>query len=104
MLPRVLLIFVFLVLIVLAAKRGMSPSREIVQQVPGYPTPVALKKMNSVSDEEFLRNLPSAGDYAFSFDSEKVLHEVKPKPVTVGKRKIKLVKRTFITKTKFVKR
>ena len=104
MLPRVLLIFVFLVLIVLAVKRGVSPSREIVQQVPGYPAPVALEKMNSVSDEEFLRNLPSASDYAFSFDSEKAFNEVKAKPVTVAKRKVKLVKRPFITKTKFVKR
>jgi hypothetical protein len=104
MLPRVILIFVFLGLIALAVKRGMSPSREIVQQVPGYPAPVAMKKMNLVSDEEFLQNLPSADDYAFSFDSEKVFDEVKAKPVKLTKRKIKLAKRTFATKTKFVKR
>jgi hypothetical protein len=104
MLPRVILIFVFLVLIVLAVKRGMSPSREIVQQVPGYPAPVAIKKMKPVSDKEFLKNLPSAADYAFSFDSERVLEEVKAKPVKMVQRKIKLAKRAVAAKTKFVKR
>jgi len=100
MLPRVILIFVFLVLIVLAVKKGMNPAREIVEQVPGYPAPIALKKVNSISDEEFLKSLPSADDYSFSMNASNSVEEVKEKPVKVAKRKIKVTKRTVATKTK----
>ncbi|NBX76519.1 MAG: hypothetical protein EBQ92_08185 [Proteobacteria bacterium] len=104
MLPRVILIFVFLVLIILAVKKGQNPHNEIVESVPGYPAPVALKKAEPVSDDEFIKNLPSAADYAFSFDSEKPIDEVKAKPAKLAKRKMKLAKRTFSAKAKVVKR
>lgn len=99
MLPRVILIFVFLALIVLAVRKGFSPTREIVQAVPGYPAPVALKKFEPVSDDDFLKNLPLAADYAFSMNVE---DESKPKPVQ--KKKVKAAKRAVAAKSKSMKR
>ncbi|MFM8269456.1 MAG: hypothetical protein ACKN9V_04635 [Pseudomonadota bacterium] len=107
MLPRLILIFVFLTLIVLAVKKGFSPTGEIIERVPGYPEPVALKKMEPVSEEEFLNNLPSASDYAFSMNPvEAPKEELKIKPI-VRKNKLvknKTAKRTVAAKLKIVKR
>lgn len=99
MLPRLVLIFVFLVLIALAVKKGLSPTGEIVERVSGYPAPVALKKAESVSDEEFLKNLPSAADYALASNSPEQPAETKAEVQPV-KRKFKIAKRTVATKMK----
>ncbi|NBT59129.1 hypothetical protein EBT16_10135 [bacterium] len=85
MLPRLVLIFVFFVLIVLAVKKGLAPKEEVIQRVPGYPAPVALKKFVPLSNEEFLKNLPSAADYALSMSaSPEVRSEKKPAKRTVA--------------------
>lgn len=61
--PRLVLIFVLLALIGLALKKGLTSPSHFPQRVPGYPEPVALKKIVPSSDEEFLANLPSAREY-----------------------------------------
>lgn len=102
MLPRLLLIFVFFVLIILAVKKGLSPQKEVIHRVPGYPAPVALKKADSISNEEFLKSLPLASDYAFSMapiDTKIPVIKVKSE-----KRKMKITKRTVATKMKLRKR
>lgn len=105
MLPRLILFFVFFALIVLAVKKGLGPREEMIERVPGYPEPVAIKKYVPESDADFLKNLPSALDYVSSFN----IPEIQPQPISkpslsVVKRKVKSAKRSVATKNKFMKR
>ena len=105
MLPRLIFIFAFVSLLVLALKKGLHQENVQIQPVPGYPSPVALKTVESISDEEFLKNI-SALEYAKAFSPEKTNAEVMgPEPhkavtpVLVAKK----AKRSVATKIKFKK-
>ncbi len=105
MLPRLILLFVFFALIVLAVKKGFGPREEAIQRIPGYPEPVALKKYVPQSDSEYLKNLPSALDYAYSFKVSERQDQRAPKPSYFpAKRKTKITKRSVAAKIKLVKR
>ena len=107
MLARLIFIFSLVTLIFLAVKKGFSPSEEVFQRAPGYPEPVALNQVKTVSDAEYLASLPSAKDYALAFSEP--LQEIIPKQEITPKKLVK-PKRTVATKNKiqlkkrFVKR
>lgn len=98
MLARLILVFILVSLVVLAVKKSLNPAEEVIQRVPGYPEPVALIKKAPVTDEEFMKNLPSAKDYAFSFSAPEREMMGPPQPQKVEKKKF--AKRSVATKSK----
>ena len=105
MLARMILAFIFLSLVALAVKKGLSPNEEVIHRVPGYPEPVALMKTAPISDEDFLKTLPSAKDYALTVAAPE--REVMGPPMPKLTQIKKLAKRSVATKSKksrFVKR
>jgi len=107
MLPRLILLFVFFALIILAVKKGFGPQEETIQRVPGYPEPIALKKFVPESDAQYLKNRPSAADYAYSFSprafEKEALPSAKKSKALVVRLRGKSAKRSVATKIRLMK-
>jgi len=103
MISRLVFVFFFFALVVLAVKKTFSSEPLIIEAVPGYSAPVALQKANLESDAEFLNKLPSAIDYAQSFETSRQVPqtlEVKPQKRELARKKKYLQQNKRNTKLK----
>jgi len=90
MISRLVFVFFFFALVVLAVKKTFSSEPLIIEAVPGYSAPVALHKAGPQSDAEFLDKLPSALDYAQAFETPREAPqtiEVKPQRRELARKK-----------------
>lgn len=107
MISRLVFVFFFFALVVLAVKKTFSSEPLIIEAVPGYPAPVALHKAGPQSDAEFLDKLPSALDYAQAFETPReALHEAPHEATQVATEaiEVKSKKRDLARKKKFLQK